>query len=87
MARPLADEPKKRKVTLRLSEDELWRLDMMTKKSGSNRSEFMYEAIFNGKVIYRIENIIPREYMQSFVNLGSNLNQIARILNTVYGFR
>ena len=82
MARPLAEEPKRKKVTLRLTEEELWKLDSMTKKSGSNRSEFMYESIFNGRVIYRIENIIPREYMQSFVNLGSNINQIAKVLNT-----
>ncbi len=76
------DPPREQMLVVRLSEDEMRRLDEKSKRIGANRSELARAAIFRCK----IRDLSPEalELRKSFIRACGNLNQFMHHLN-IYG--
>jgi len=69
-------------MTLRLSDNELYILNEKTKLAGMrDRSDFLRHMIIYG-FVYDIDYSDLREYNTQLGRIGSNLNQIAKRVNT-----
>lgn len=71
-------EKKKRKIRkIRFSDEEWERLGELAKQANTNKSDFTRQAVFDKKVVPKVDVEAVRELRR----IGVNLNQIAKRMN------
>lgn len=86
MARPTIKDPKTKVAGAKLTDSEMKKVQNMARIAGLSVSEFLFEKVFNGQVIEKNEFVLPQPYLKEFTLFGSNLNQMARVMNSVPGY-
>lgn len=76
-------------ISIRLSDDELARLRFICERLNVTQSEYIREAILTAQVtrptlVTALDSESTRALLAHFGKIGSNLNQIARVLNQGY---
>ncbi len=94
--RPRKDDPSLRSECLRarVRPDELHRVEQLARDAGKTPSEYVRDAALTAQIVIRryrtIEPIFLHDLYrlsQEFSRVGNNVNQIARIANTVGDLR
>ena len=75
-------EKKAYKISFKLSETELMKLESDAKKAGKNRSEYLRELVKNSKGVDTTFATDRSSFIRQITGIATNLNQIARVVNT-----
>lgn len=70
------------KVSFKLSETELLKLESDAKKAGKNRSEYLRELVKNSKGVDTTFASDRSSFIRQITGIASNVNQIAKVVNT-----
>ena len=70
------------KVSLKLSEPELFKLESDAKKAGKNRSEYLRELVKNSKGVDTTFAADRSSFIRQITGIATNVNQIAKVVNT-----
>ena len=75
------------KVSFKLSETELLKLESDAKKAGKNRSEYLRELVKNSKGVDTTFAADRSSFIRQITGIATNVNQIAKVVNTQgYGY-
>ena len=75
-------EKKDYKISFKLSESELIKLESDAKKAGKNRSEYLRELVKNSKGVDTTFVADRSSFIRQITGIATNVNQIARVVNT-----
>ncbi len=70
------------KVSFKLSEMELMKLESDAKKAGKNRSEYLRELVKNSKGVDTTFAADRSSFIRQITGIAINVNQIAKVVNT-----
>lgn len=70
------------KVSFKLSETELLKLESDAKKAGKNRSEYLRELVKNSKGVDTTFVADRSTFIRQITGIATNVNQIAKVVNT-----
>ena len=70
------------KVSFKLSETELLKLEADAKKAGKNRSEYLRELVKNSKGVDTTFAADRSTFIRQITGIATNVNQIAKVVNT-----
>lgn len=70
------------KVSFKLSESELLKLESDARKAGKNRSEYLRELVKNSKVVDTTFASDRSSFIRQITGIATNVNQIAKVVNT-----
>ena len=70
------------KVSYKLSETELLKLESDAKKAGKNRSEYLRELVKNSKGVDTTFAADRSSFIRQITGIATNVNQIAKVVNT-----
>ena len=70
------------KVSFKLSETELLKLESDAKKAGKNRSEYLRELVKNSKGVDATFASDRSSFIRQITGIATNINQIAKVVNT-----
>ena len=70
------------KVSFKLSETELLKLESDAKKAGKNRSEYLRELVKNSKGVDTTFAADRSFFIRQITGIATNVNQIAKVVNT-----
>ncbi len=70
------------KVSFKLSEAELMKLESDAKKAGKNRSEYLRELVKNSKGVDATFATDRSSFIRQITGIATNVNQIAKVVNT-----
>ena len=70
------------KISFKLSESELIKLESDAKKAGKNRSEYLRELVKNSKGVDTTFVADRSSFIRQITGIATNVNQIARVVNT-----
>ena len=70
------------KVSFKLSETELLKLESDAKKAGKNRSEYLRELVKNSKGVDTTHASDRNSFIRQITGIATNVNQIAKVVNT-----
>ncbi len=70
------------KVSFKLSETELLKLESDARKAGKNRSEYLRELVKNSKGVDTTFAADRSSFIRQITGIATNVNQIARVVNT-----
>lgn len=70
------------KVSFKLSETELLKLESDAKKAGKNRSEYLRELVKNSKGVDTTFATDRSSFIRQITGIATNVNQIAKVVNT-----
>lgn len=70
------------KVSFKLSETELLKLESDAKKAGKNRSEYLRELVKNSKGVDTTFAADRSSFIRQITGIATNVNQIAKVVNT-----
>ena len=70
------------KVSFKLSETELLKLEADAKKAGKNRSEYLRELVKNSKGVDTTFAADRSSFIRQITGIATNVNQIAKVVNT-----
>lgn len=70
------------KVSFKLSETELLKLESDAKKAGKNRSENLRELVKNSKGVDTTFAADRSSFIRQITGIATNVNQIAKVVNT-----
>lgn len=70
------------KVSFKLSEMELLKLESDAKKAGKNRSEYLRELVKNSKGVDTTFAADRSSFIRQITGIATNVNQIAKVVNT-----
>lgn len=70
------------KVSFKLSEMELLKLESDAKKAGKNRSEYLRELVKNSKGVDTTFATDRSSFIRQITGIATNVNQIAKVVNT-----
>lgn len=70
------------KVSFKLSETELLKLESDAKRAGKNRSEYLRELVKNSKGVDTTFAADRSSFIRQITGIATNVNQIARVVNT-----
>ena len=70
------------KVSFKLSEMELLKLESDAKKAGKNRSEYLRELVKNSKGVDTTFATDRGSFIRQITGIATNVNQIAKVVNT-----
>lgn len=70
------------KVSFKLSETELLKLESDAKKAGKYRSEYLRELVKNSKGVYTTFATDRSSFIRQITGIATNVNQIAKVVNT-----
>ena len=70
------------KVSFKLSETELLKLESDAKKTGKNRSEYLRELVKNSKGVDTTFAADRSSFIRQITGIATNVNQIAKVVNT-----
>lgn len=70
------------KVSFKLSETELLKLESDAKKAGKNRSEYLRELVKNSKGVDTTFVADRSSFIRQITGIATNVNQIAKVVNT-----
>ena len=80
-------EKKDYKISFKLSESELIKLESDAKKAGKNRSEYLRELVKNSKGVDTTFVADRSSFIRQITGIATNVNQIAKVVNTQgYGY-
>lgn len=71
-----------KKVSFKLSETELLKLESDAKKTGKNRSEYLRELVKNSKGVDTTFATDRSTFIRQITGIATNVNQIAKVVNT-----
>ena len=75
------------KVSFKLSETELLKLESDAMKAGKNRSEYLRELVKNSKGVDATFASDRSSFIRQITGIATNVNQIAKVVNTQgYGY-
>ena len=75
-------DKKVNKVSFKLSETELLKLESDAKKAGKNRSEYLRELVKNSKGVDTTFASDRSSFIRQITGIATNVNQIAKVVNT-----
>lgn len=75
-------EKKDHKISFKLSESELMKLESDAKKAGKNRSEYLRELVKNSKGVDTTFVADRSSFIRQITGIATNVNQIAKVVNT-----
>ena len=70
------------KVSFKLSETELLKLESDAKKAGKNRSEYLRDLVKNSKGVDTTFAADRSSFIRQITGIATNVNQIAKVVNT-----
>lgn len=70
------------KVSFKLSEAELLKLESDARKAGKNRSEYLRELVKNSKGVDTTFAADRSSFIRQITGIATNVNQIAKVVNT-----
>lgn len=70
------------KISFKLSEVELLKLESDAKKAGKNRSEYLRELVKNSKGVDTTFAADRSSFIRQITGIATNVNQIAKVVNT-----
>ena len=70
------------KVSFKLSETELLKLESDAKKAGKNRSEYLHELVKYSKGVDTTFAADRSSFIRQITGIATNVNQIAKVVNT-----
>lgn len=70
------------KVSFKLSEAELLKLESDARKAGKNRSEYLRELVKNSKGVDTTFASDRSSFIRQITGIATNVNQIAKVVNT-----
>lgn len=70
------------KVSFKLSETELIKLESDAKRAGKNRSEYLRELVKNSKGVDTTFAADRSTFIRQITGIATNVNQIAKVVNT-----
>ena len=70
------------RVSFKLSETELMKLESDAKKAGKNRSEYLRELVKNSKGVDTTFAADRSSFIRQITGIATNVNQIAKMVNT-----
>lgn len=70
------------KISFKLSETELMKLESDAKKAGKNRSEYLRELVKNSKGVDTTFAADRGSFIRQITGIATNVNQIAKVVNT-----
>ena len=70
------------KVSFKLSETELLKLESDAKKTGKNRSEYLRELVKNSNGVDTTFAADRSSFIRQITGIATNVNQIAKVVNT-----
>lgn len=70
------------KVSFKLSEMELMKLESDAKRAGKNRSEYLRELVKNSKGVDTTFAADRSSFIRQITGSATNVNQIAKVVNT-----
>ena len=70
------------KVSFKLSETELLKLESDAKKAGKNRSEYLRELVKNSKGVDTTFAADRSSFIRQITGIATNVNQNAKVVNT-----
>lgn len=70
------------KVSFKLSESELLKLESDARKAGKNRSEYLRELVKNSKCVDTTFASDRSSFIRQITGIATNVNQIAKVVNT-----
>ncbi len=70
------------KISFKLSEEELLKLESDAKKAGKNRSEYLRELVKNSKGVDTTFAADRSSFIRQITGIATNVNQIAKVVNT-----
>lgn len=70
------------KVSFKLSEAELLKLESDAMKAGKNRSEYLRELVKNSKGVDTTFASDRSSFIRQITGIATNVNQIAKVVNT-----
>lgn len=70
------------KVSFKLSETELLKLEFDARKVGKNRSEYLRELVKNSKGVDTTFASDRSSFIRQITGIATNVNQIAKVVNT-----
>lgn len=70
------------KISFKLSEAELLKLESDAKKAGKNRSEYLREIVKNSKGVDTTFAADRSSFIRQITGIATNVNQIAKVVNT-----
>lgn len=70
------------KVSFKLSETELQKLESDAKKAGKNRSAYLRELVKNSKGVDTTFAADRSSFIRQITGIATNVNQIAKVVNT-----
>lgn len=70
------------KVSFKLSEAELQKLESDAKKAGKNRSAYLRELVKNSKGVDATFAADRSSFIRQITGIATNVNQIAKVVNT-----
>lgn len=70
------------KVSFKLSEAELLKLESDARKAGRNRSEYLRELVKNSKGVDTTFASDRSSFIRQITGIATNVNQIAKVVNT-----
>lgn len=70
------------KISFKLSEKELLKLESDAKKAGKNRSEYLRELVKNSKGVDTTFASDRSSFIRQITGIATNVNQIAKVVNT-----
>lgn len=70
------------KVSFKLSETELLKLESDARKVGKNRSEYLRELVKNSKGVDTTFASDRSSFIRQITGIATNVNQIAKVVNT-----
>ena len=70
------------KVSFKLSESELLKLESDARKAGKNRSEYLRELVKNSKGVDTTFASDRSSFIRQITGIATNVNQIAKVVNT-----
>ena len=70
------------KVSFKLSETELMKLESDANRAGKNRSEYLRELVKNSKGVDTTFATDRNSFIRQITGIAANVNQIAKVVNT-----
>ena len=70
------------KVSFKLSETELMKLESDANRAGKNRSEYLRELVKNSKGVDTTFAADRSSFIRQITGIATNVNQIAKVVNT-----
>ena len=71
---------KNRRLEIRLTEDELYKIDSKAQKLRMSRSKFLLQSALHQKII-TLDNTAKKQHISELRKIGININQIAILCN------